>query len=508
MADNYQYIVDSGVIVPDTADILTTVQDEYKTALGADLIVTPDTPQGVLITAETLAKSSVVNNNAAVANQINPNIAGGIFLDAIMALTGIERIPASKTIVTGVIMAGNPGTLISAGTQAQTTSGDLFELQSSVVIGGGGTVTGTFASVEFGAIPCTSGTLTEIVTAVLGWDTVTNPNTGELGRAEQSDVSARAFRLNTLGFQGVALPVAITSALYNVTGVQSLWFQENYTNLLTGALISVTNGATKAGTVWGMVTGGDIIIGTTAITFSENGQDLPSPNPWPVAKYTTTGNVALTGLGTQAGGDWAGSMTAGDIVLVKNQTVPSQNFLYVAAAGAWARIASYPGGAEILGAENGISMLPHSIYVCVNGGSDLDVAAALLENKSLGCGWNGNTEVSVVEPVSTQVYKVRFDRPEPVPILIRVTITAGDPDSIKSAILQYANGEIDGEKGFVVGSDVSPFEIAGAIATLFPGTFMSKVEVSYDSPVAYTTNTLPIEVNQIATVQLSSISVV
>ena len=35
--------------------------------------------------------------------------------------------------------------------------------------------------------------------------------------------------------------------------------------------------------------------------------------------YTTTNNITLSGLGTQAGGDWASSLSAGDRILVKNQ---------------------------------------------------------------------------------------------------------------------------------------------------------------------------------------------
>ncbi|MHC5543543.1 baseplate J/gp47 family protein, partial [Singulisphaera rosea] len=100
----YQYLDATGVIVPDTSSLLADVQSEYQAVFGADLIVTPDTPQGVLITAETLARTEVVNNNAALANQINPNIAGGVFLDAILALTGMQRTPASPTVVTNVTL--------------------------------------------------------------------------------------------------------------------------------------------------------------------------------------------------------------------------------------------------------------------------------------------------------------------------------------------------------------------------------------------------------------------
>lgn len=53
--------------------------------------------------------------------------------------------------------------------------------------------------------------------------------------------------------------------------------------------------------------------------------------------WATTGNITLSGLGTQAGGEWTGSLTAGDRILVKNQTAQEDNGIYVAAAGSWTR---------------------------------------------------------------------------------------------------------------------------------------------------------------------------
>jgi len=53
--------------------------------------------------------------------------------------------------------------------------------------------------------------------------------------------------------------------------------------------------------------------------------------------YGTTSNIALSGLSIQVGGDWTSSLTAGDRILVKNQTAASENGIWVAAAGAWAR---------------------------------------------------------------------------------------------------------------------------------------------------------------------------
>lgn len=391
MAD-YQYIDDTGVIVPDTSAILGEVQDEYRAALGSDLVVTPDTPQGVLITAEAASRTEVVNNNAALANQINPNIAGGVFLDCIMALSGIQRQAATKSAISGVVLTGVAGTIIPAGSQAQTPLGDIFEIASDTVIGTGGTATATFYSAEYGPVTCAANSLTQILIGPLGWETVNNPNAATLGTTVQSDQSARAYRRNTLGFQGVALPVAITSALYAVDGVTSLAFREN----VTAATATI----------------------------------------------------------------------------------------------------------------DGISLVEHSIWACVRGGTDLDVAAALLENKSAGCNWNGATTVNVVEPASGQTYAVKFDRPDEVEILIKVTSPNGNTANIKQAVLDYVAGNISGLDGFVVGADVSPFEIAGAIVTQYPEGIINKVEISYSGTISYTTNVLAIALDEIAVTQESFITVV
>jgi hypothetical protein len=110
----FLYINQTGTILPDTSGILTDVTNEYLAVFGADLVVSPSSPQGVLITAEALARTEVVQNNAQIANQINPNIAGGTFLDAIMSLTGIQRTAQTQTQVPNVTVAGVAGTIIAA----------------------------------------------------------------------------------------------------------------------------------------------------------------------------------------------------------------------------------------------------------------------------------------------------------------------------------------------------------------------------------------------------------
>lgn len=64
-------------------------------------------------------------------------------------------------------------------------------------------------------------------------------------------------------------------------------------------------------------------------------------------RFTTTGNIALAGLGTQAGGDWGVALTAGDRIFPKDQTTGSQNGIYIANAGAWTRATDFDVSSEV-----------------------------------------------------------------------------------------------------------------------------------------------------------------
>jgi hypothetical protein len=384
-------------VIPDTADLLADVEGEWKNSFGSDLQVTPDTPQGVMIAAEAAARAEVVKNNAALANQINPDIAGGVFLDAICALLGLYRAAATRTLVREVTLTGQPGTNVPAGVRAATAANDLFESVGGVTLDGAGVGVVDFQSVEFGPIQCAAGSLDRVVDSVLGWETVLNANEGVVGVAEQSDASLRDLRRRTLARQGISTVEAVISDLYAIPNVRSLQFREN-------------------------------IAPTTEII-------------------------------------------------------------------------------------DGITMVAHSIWACVDGGTDLEIATALLTNKTNGANYNGSVTVNVFEPFSGQTYPVKFERPDLVPMLIRVTVRQGsslaDPQlAVRDAVMAYVNGLIPDERGFVVGVDVSPFEIAGAVSYFLPGMYVSKVEVAPVSTGVFQVLEYGIDLDELATTQSSSVSVI
>jgi hypothetical protein len=392
----YTYLTETGVIIPDTADTLATIEGEYRVALGEELNTDPATPQGRIIAVETTARDTFLRNNADLANQINPRLAGGTFLDAIWALTGGQRRGQERTLVEGVVLGGVAETIIP-GTVQIFIDGAPFEILAAVTLGAGGTATADFRSVNFGAIAAPAHAATfDPQYQVLGWETVDNPTAGILGRSRESDVASRLRRRRTLALQGVALPEAIISRLYDTEGVVSLAFRENTTD-------------------------------ATAVI-------------------------------------------------------------------------------------DGINMISHSIYVCVDGGSNLDVATAILAAKSGGCGYNGATVVNVTDPASGQIYPVRFQRPTEVNIQVEVTASPGSSTvdmatAIRTAIMNYTAGEIDGEDGFAVGVNVSPFEFSGAINIEAPGVFVRKVRIGLVAG-ALSTDELPITLMQVPRLNVNNIAVI
>lgn len=255
MATQYDFVIDSGVIVADTADLITEVQAEYKTALGQNLNTDTSTPQGTLITGEVLARTGVMKNNAEVANQINPNQARGTFLDAVCALLGIERGKNQSTAATGVRVTGTSATTVNQGSRVQTADGDIFLVGADFTIPIGGQLDNIIlVSQSFGPIPLPVGQLT-ILDGTIGWGTievVTGQTLVVLGSTAMKDPKLRNFRNQRLAAQGVGSTAAIWAAVLDVANVTSCQVIENNTGT-TGLHNGIT--FTLPNAIWVCVSG-------------------------------------------------------------------------------------------------------------------------------------------------------------------------------------------------------------------------------------------------------------
>jgi len=232
MANVYDYITEDGVIVPDAGVIREEVTDEYLDEFGSDLVVDSTTPtaQAILINAETSARIAVADNNAQLANQINPNQAGGVFLDALMALLGSYSIAGYPTTVLNVVVTGAPGAVIEIGSQVQNTQNNaIFYNTEQLIIPDSGTITNAiFKCTENGPISCNVGALTQILSNYDAWETVTNPQAGTPGQLSLSDAQKKNLRKQTVAANSSGSAKALISGLLLIPGVTSLKLIENY----------------------------------------------------------------------------------------------------------------------------------------------------------------------------------------------------------------------------------------------------------------------------------------
>ncbi|AXH72293.1 MAG: baseplate J-like protein [Caudoviricetes sp.] len=162
----------------------------------------------------------------------------------------------------------------------------------------------------------------------------------------------------------------------------------------------------------------------------------------------------------------------------------------------------------------GVSIAAHSLFVCVNGGTDEDIGLAILRKKPPGCGYTGTTSVTVSDPNSAYgtapSYTVQFTRATPTPVYIAVTlqgssaVPATAETEIQAAILSAFNGA-DGGSRARIGGKLFASRYYAAVAAL--GTWVQIVEITIGTAASPTGFTAQMQIDQIPTLDSSGITV-
>jgi len=142
-----------------------------------------------------------------------------------------------------------------------------------------------------------------------------------------------------------------------------------------------------------------------------------------------------------------------------------------------------------------ITIPAHSVYACVAGGNSADVAYALYEVKSGGCGWCGNTTVTVTDKTYGTKNTVTYQTPSNVNISVTVNATnilnsnADLSGDIKTVITNYFNNDYENEGYAKVGirAVIDPFIIAALIQSQISGITVNSVSVGLTTPSARAT---------------------
>lgn len=348
----------------------------FKSDDTPDINTAPETPQGQIIDAETLAITQKDAEVAFLANMFNPKTARGIWQDALAEIYFIKRKKAVNSRCY-CVLSGLNGTVIEKGSKIQSSADSTYwDLLETVTINGNSSVTALFECESEGAVIASPNTLNKIITTVAGWDTVNNIQSATVGSLEESQQAFEKRRYDSVALNSVGTTASVFSRVNQIDDVVGCYVVDNKTNV----------------------------------------------------------NKII------------------DDYLLK----------------------------------------PHSIYVAVIGGSNQDIAEAIYRSLSAGCDYNGNTQITVVDPHTHAKEKVTFMRPTSQNVYIKVNVFDKDlPDDyenlIKNAVITNFYGqdeqiEIAGEAvtRAIMGQDIYASRFLPSILNKNISSLLS-VQISLDN---------------------------
>jgi Baseplate J-like protein len=216
----------AGVVLPSEAAVLAGVQEDYDAAFGGGLNPALSTPQGQLATSTTAIIAEKNSEIAYMANQVDPQYSAGRWQDGIGRIYFQTRLAERSTAVT-CILGGLSGVVVPAGTFAQDTSGNTYGLLGTVTIGAGSTVSSSWQNVSAGPIPCPTETLMGVYQTIPGWDTITNPADGVLGRDVETPAEFELRRQNSVAINARGSTPSIKASVSGVANVLDCYVYDN-----------------------------------------------------------------------------------------------------------------------------------------------------------------------------------------------------------------------------------------------------------------------------------------
>lgn len=218
----------NGITAPTYADVLDYLKDQYRAIYGPDVYLEADSQDGQLLA---VFASSINDANAvaiAIYNSFSPATAQGAALSSNVKINGIAR-HASSYSTADLLLVGQAGTTITNGV-AKDANGVKWALPASVVIPPAGQITVTATCQTIGSVSALAGSITQIGTPTLGWQTVTNPADAAEGAPVETDAALRQRQTISTALPSLTVLDGIIGAVASLPGVTRYAAYENDTD--------------------------------------------------------------------------------------------------------------------------------------------------------------------------------------------------------------------------------------------------------------------------------------
>lgn len=203
------------------------ISGEIKSRFGANTKTAPESVNGQFIDIMSERLSDLWELGERIWAGRGPSGAVGVGLDDILELAAKQRNEATHSTVP-IALTGAPFTAIPAGRVIRDPETGIRWLTTALItLDGAGAGTGTAEAEEAGAVLGLAGTITEIVSSVSGWVSVTNPSDAAPGHAVDSDSKARSDFALSFRTGGGSAAEAVRAFLLRLDGVTEVLVIQN-----------------------------------------------------------------------------------------------------------------------------------------------------------------------------------------------------------------------------------------------------------------------------------------
>jgi uncharacterized phage protein gp47/JayE len=298
-------VTDEGFEVETVDSLKTEIENELKNEFGSSFNVRPTSVAGIIIGVFAQKLADLWDAAEAIYGSQYPESAFGQSLDQVAILTGVQRLPATRSTAT-IGITGTAATVIPALSRIRNSDTNSYwritEDNGDVTIPIGGSITAAVESEDFGEVLGVAGSLDTIDTVVAGWTSVNNAADATLGREVETDAELRSRRASLLVSQGKATVDAIAADVLAVDDVLEAVVFENVT------LITDANGV--PGKAF------EVVLYEEEADSDEIFQAIWDSKPAGISAYGTTVGTAVDSLGADRYVAYTPATTAGIYVSI------------------------------------------------------------------------------------------------------------------------------------------------------------------------------------------------
>lgn len=217
---------DNGTLIPGGSTVRSAANNEF--VVNGSVALSPSQSSGVTLVLNSVTSTTIYSftYTTGITGTSTVSFTSGVSATISSILSGIKAVvDASHPLLTATVVGET-----LAVDRADVFQMSNFSTSNNISISKVKKL-GQLVATEQGPIEQEADTITEIVTPVLGWDSVTNPLVASVGRLRETDEELRLRFRNTKLERSSNILDSLYSALLNLDGVEEVAIYENDTDV-------------------------------------------------------------------------------------------------------------------------------------------------------------------------------------------------------------------------------------------------------------------------------------